>query len=236
MFYLQNIKTDNKTYILGECPTCNYELGYHYGSNWRSHPLNCSFASYSPCHIACPKCETTFKAGYGYEFPTEPEKAIIVYSLPENLQNLKDWQIEFIQNEKLSESLEKEIRPWLPIIVEEEINKIEVTGDFYVVREGEFFILYFSKKRVSSFHTNNLYYFGELFQDPKKTNINGALFNFCESIKLNKLYCPYTSNWGNEFNKEEWHKAQAKAWRLISKKIGKKVKYNYFLEQIEIIK
>jgi hypothetical protein len=73
--YLKNIKTTD-TSIVGECPTCNYELGYNYGSNWRSHPINCSYASYSPGHIGCPKCGTSFVVGDIYKFPSNPEKAI----------------------------------------------------------------------------------------------------------------------------------------------------------------
>jgi hypothetical protein len=98
-FYLENTKIreidigfldmiiGDGTKVIGNCIVCYYEMGYSYGSNASSFPIGCSYASYTPGHIACPKCGAGYLVGDLYNPPQNIKEAIELVSIPESAKD-----------------------------------------------------------------------------------------------------------------------------------------------------
>jgi hypothetical protein len=99
--FLKNIKINNLA-ITGDCPVCDYQdIGFNYGGNNRSFPINCGWAG--SFQFDCPYCGTVF-AGGDHHFPSENSNTAIhtidsdselierAKIIKENKEYLESWE------------------------------------------------------------------------------------------------------------------------------------------------
>jgi hypothetical protein len=222
-FYLTNIKHTENT-VIGNCPTCNNEIGYHFGSNADEYPINASYASYSHRHIAC-ACGTTFK-----------DTAVI--SIPQNIDNMPDWFNDFRKENADEEKLYEEVCLAIPNFLESYLLNTKPKGKYWIAIDK-------NTKTVQMFEDQLLiytwcgllhttpYYFSELFYDPKKNKYNyGTIFNIEKTLKTGKIYLNFSSSYfkvdvSDEIAEKRRKIAHNKAWKLLSKYIGKNITFTY---------